>query len=385
LKEAGHIDIETDFSDELLDELVNFVDYLSPDTYLEQKKTTEAFVPAQFSSSPDKIVFNWLKSHYLQQYTEQFLAAGYFDLQIIGKIDAIDLDLIGVVDATHRQTLLNAAKQLSSSTVNQPEADDEASQLEKSGSNASSSKDPEPETPLPDTSQSQLQNLDREKNPAKSKGGLLRSAVGVQTDRYERQDRPLSRQEKRISKRRLSRSSDAIPKPMEIPQEIIKVDEPTETKPREQAHTTNPRVNTSEIERPISSSSSEDGQVSIMDEWDKISFMLEKEVQQKEVEPPINLSLVRQRRDSILDNLDMIDPADFQSRLLYLEKLVLRQKEVITQLNGALQSTRSKLLTQDRLIQKMEQDISHQSNMGWEQVVDNVTSELYSSMAFVYK
>lgn len=46
LKEAGHSDIDTEYSDELLDTLVDFVQYLTPKDVLSQQQKQAALVPS---------------------------------------------------------------------------------------------------------------------------------------------------------------------------------------------------------------------------------------------------------------------------------------------------------------------------------------------------
>jgi hypothetical protein len=49
LEDAGHHDIEADYSDELLDELINFIDFISPTHLVHQKIKRASSVPGTLS------------------------------------------------------------------------------------------------------------------------------------------------------------------------------------------------------------------------------------------------------------------------------------------------------------------------------------------------
>jgi hypothetical protein len=54
----------------------------------------------------------WLNRLSLGQYTDQFLQHGYFDMMTIRAMDALDMEIVGVTDADHIQTLLAAIQKL---------------------------------------------------------------------------------------------------------------------------------------------------------------------------------------------------------------------------------------------------------------------------------
>ena len=110
----GHIDMEA--SHDYMDTLLEFIEFLMP-----KGKTirTEMIAPERYTNAPAQVVGNWLNSVggpiYEQQYTQLFLASGFFDLQIIATLDSVDLEAIPVTDATHQQKLLDAIAKLRSS------------------------------------------------------------------------------------------------------------------------------------------------------------------------------------------------------------------------------------------------------------------------------
>ncbi len=67
---------------------------------------------AQFFASPDKIVMRWLNRLSLGQYMDQFLAQGYIDMMTIRAMDAIDLEICGVTDPSHKEIMLAAIQKL---------------------------------------------------------------------------------------------------------------------------------------------------------------------------------------------------------------------------------------------------------------------------------
>jgi len=118
LPSANHRDIEVENSDDFLDEFVNFIQFLKP---LEQKsanKNQPLSLPAEFSNSPLIVVNTWLKSLNLEQYTDAFLAAGFYDLFNIATITETDLDLIGIANTSDRNMILERARELKDSQIN---------------------------------------------------------------------------------------------------------------------------------------------------------------------------------------------------------------------------------------------------------------------------
>lgn len=63
-------------------------------------------------NDPMKVVGDWLKEIGLPQYTQTFLQNGFFQLAYIKTLEPIDLEIIGILDETHKEIILSAAKKL---------------------------------------------------------------------------------------------------------------------------------------------------------------------------------------------------------------------------------------------------------------------------------
>jgi hypothetical protein len=56
------------------------------------------------------VITAWLTYVGVPQYSDQFLAAGFFNLDVIKTMDSIDLDIVGISDMLHRDKILAASK-----------------------------------------------------------------------------------------------------------------------------------------------------------------------------------------------------------------------------------------------------------------------------------
>eukprot|EP00027_Filamoeba_sp_ATCC50430_P005842 CAMPEP_0168549252 /NCGR_PEP_ID=MMETSP0413-20121227/5003_1 /TAXON_ID=136452 /ORGANISM="Filamoeba nolandi, Strain NC-AS-23-1" /LENGTH=674 /DNA_ID=CAMNT_0008579625 /DNA_START=181 /DNA_END=2202 /DNA_ORIENTATION=+ len=117
LSEAGHFNIESLFGDEVLEELLAFVNALLPEDIREATTTKQFEIPDEYRSSPDKVIGNWLSKLGLGKYRDQFLAAGFYDLLTIQTMIESDLDLIGITVQEDRDKVLNAVKGMSTTSA----------------------------------------------------------------------------------------------------------------------------------------------------------------------------------------------------------------------------------------------------------------------------
>lgn len=85
-------------------------DHFPSQYYPEQYPSTDnQYSETQYDYS--QVIKMWLQSVGLEKYTDSFLSAGYFDLQTLGQLDDIGLDLVGVANLEERTQLLALAKQ----------------------------------------------------------------------------------------------------------------------------------------------------------------------------------------------------------------------------------------------------------------------------------
>eukprot|EP01103_Thecamoeba_quadrilineata_P014816 TRINITY_DN450_c0_g1_i1.p1 TRINITY_DN450_c0_g1~~TRINITY_DN450_c0_g1_i1.p1 ORF type:complete len:928 (+),score=177.48 TRINITY_DN450_c0_g1_i1:32-2815(+) len=112
LPEARHFDIETTFSNELLEGLLEFIDHLLPPERKIDRTPKTPFIPPIYAS-PNDVVSSWLSRVGLTEYTQKFVIAGFYDVPSLASLSEIDMECIGVEDAEHQKTLLAAAKELS--------------------------------------------------------------------------------------------------------------------------------------------------------------------------------------------------------------------------------------------------------------------------------
>lgn len=127
LEKAEHLNIETEFSTDVLDVMIDFLHYLAPELQTkvkvreapskleEEKDLTSSFLNylllGAIQNDPIKVVGDWLKGIGLPQYTQAFLQNGFFDLAYIKTLEPVDLELIGISD-DHKEILLAASKKL---------------------------------------------------------------------------------------------------------------------------------------------------------------------------------------------------------------------------------------------------------------------------------
>ncbi|GFV41705.1 sterile alpha motif domain-containing protein 5 [Trichonephila clavipes] len=62
--------------------------------------------------SDNNIVYEWLRSMHLDQYSDSFIDNGYDDLEICKQIGELDLDAIGVDNTVHREIIRRAVRRL---------------------------------------------------------------------------------------------------------------------------------------------------------------------------------------------------------------------------------------------------------------------------------
>eukprot|EP00005_Dracoamoeba_jomungandri_P002566 CAMPEP_0174255042 /NCGR_PEP_ID=MMETSP0439-20130205/4382_1 /TAXON_ID=0 /ORGANISM="Stereomyxa ramosa, Strain Chinc5" /LENGTH=753 /DNA_ID=CAMNT_0015337023 /DNA_START=47 /DNA_END=2308 /DNA_ORIENTATION=- len=106
LEGVGHANFES--SDDYLDDLIDFVDFLMPPG---QTLKTELVAPKRYTDSPMQVVSAWLSQYAMSQYTNLFLSSGYFDLEIIKHLDELDIQGMGV-EETHIPLILRAISDL---------------------------------------------------------------------------------------------------------------------------------------------------------------------------------------------------------------------------------------------------------------------------------
>ncbi|PRP81584.1 hypothetical protein PROFUN_01091 [Planoprotostelium fungivorum] len=103
LEGADHENIESDFADDYLDELIEFVRSICPDAVRHIDFDSRA--PDEISLSPIKVVTVWLSEIGLEKYNNHFLASGYYDLSSLSRLDDLDLDSLGITDTKERSSI----------------------------------------------------------------------------------------------------------------------------------------------------------------------------------------------------------------------------------------------------------------------------------------
>lgn len=117
LPRGHHFDLETNFSDEILDSLIEFLEFLRPaEAEATQKKV---FVPPAQFKSPTDVISAWLKHVGLEQYTQTFVLGGYFDIMAISSLTEVDLEAMEIEDVSHRARILEAVNDLQQSLAQQ--------------------------------------------------------------------------------------------------------------------------------------------------------------------------------------------------------------------------------------------------------------------------
>eukprot|EP01119_Soliformovum_irregulare_P014382 TRINITY_DN3933_c1_g1_i1.p1 TRINITY_DN3933_c1_g1~~TRINITY_DN3933_c1_g1_i1.p1 ORF type:complete len:339 (+),score=116.47 TRINITY_DN3933_c1_g1_i1:705-1721(+) len=115
---GDHFNLESEFSDEFLDQLLDFVKFITPSSL--EDRASEIPVPKGIAESPANVVSNFLTAIGMEKYRDQFLSAGYYDKYAISVIGESDLDAIGVTDESHRQVILKACKEVDTLTPQLP-------------------------------------------------------------------------------------------------------------------------------------------------------------------------------------------------------------------------------------------------------------------------
>eukprot|EP01114_Cavostelium_apophysatum_P013831 TRINITY_DN3444_c0_g1_i1.p1 TRINITY_DN3444_c0_g1~~TRINITY_DN3444_c0_g1_i1.p1 ORF type:complete len:626 (+),score=91.01 TRINITY_DN3444_c0_g1_i1:146-1879(+) len=110
IEDAGHSNMETEFLDDYLDELINFIDFQTPESAKIQKQRNGSVIPDQYLSSPIQMVLSFLKPIGLEKYAEKFTIAGFYEPLVLSSIMESDLDLIGVEIEEDRKKILSAVK-----------------------------------------------------------------------------------------------------------------------------------------------------------------------------------------------------------------------------------------------------------------------------------
>eukprot|EP01118_Nematostelium_gracile_P001477 TRINITY_DN11527_c0_g1_i1.p1 TRINITY_DN11527_c0_g1~~TRINITY_DN11527_c0_g1_i1.p1 ORF type:complete len:358 (-),score=94.72 TRINITY_DN11527_c0_g1_i1:62-1135(-) len=130
IEDAANHDLETSHSDELLDELIAFIEFLAPQGYLESKEISKAPIPKGLAMSPSVVIGMWLKSVQLEQYQDKFLCGGFYDLDTIKTMTPEDLDMIGIEDSKERERILTCVKEINQPKQNNPEPNQSDSDTE---------------------------------------------------------------------------------------------------------------------------------------------------------------------------------------------------------------------------------------------------------------
>jgi len=112
IEDAEHHNMDTLFAYDVLEELLKFVEYLSPNEYLNEKKRKQNTVPAQFNTSPIQLVSQFLKPLNLEKLADLFISFGYFDNLVLSRMTDDDLDFIGITDPQERELILKGASDM---------------------------------------------------------------------------------------------------------------------------------------------------------------------------------------------------------------------------------------------------------------------------------
>jgi len=131
LEEAGYQNIESEFNDEMLEEIIRFINHVSPNDYKKKKRKSKTVMPDSLATSPSLVVGMWLRQVSLDKYTDKFLCGGFYDLPTIKTMTAVDLEMIGITDEKERESLLTAIQQLD--PYAKPKEEDKSSDDEEEG------------------------------------------------------------------------------------------------------------------------------------------------------------------------------------------------------------------------------------------------------------
>ncbi|EGG14275.1 hypothetical protein DFA_12045 [Cavenderia fasciculata] len=107
VKEATHWNIDTKYLDDYADDMIDFVKHIAPEQYTQR----QVELPSSYAMSPSKVVGAWLERLQLQEYTNNFLQAGYFEMMSIASLDKSMLEFLGVGEQ-HIPTLLGEIEKL---------------------------------------------------------------------------------------------------------------------------------------------------------------------------------------------------------------------------------------------------------------------------------
>jgi len=106
------MNMDSDFSDDVLEEFFKFVESLTPPEFLQERKQSISQIPLRFTSSPIQQITSWLKPLNMDKYAEKFVEFGFYDPLALLSIMTDDLLLMGVEDKQEQQIILEAVKAL---------------------------------------------------------------------------------------------------------------------------------------------------------------------------------------------------------------------------------------------------------------------------------
>jgi len=109
---ANYMNMDSDFSDDVLEEFFKFVESLTPPEFLQERKQSISQIPLRFTSSPIQQITSWLKPLNMDKYAEKFVEFGFYDPLALLSIMTDDLLLMGVEDKQEQQIILEAVKAL---------------------------------------------------------------------------------------------------------------------------------------------------------------------------------------------------------------------------------------------------------------------------------
>ncbi|GAM28707.1 hypothetical protein SAMD00019534_118830, partial [Acytostelium subglobosum LB1] len=107
VKDASHWNLDSAYLDDYDDHIIDFLKSISPESF--NRKERE--LPSSYAMSPSKVVGSWLHRLNLGEYTDSFLAAGYFEMASIASLDKNMLELLGI-EEQHMSTLLEAISKI---------------------------------------------------------------------------------------------------------------------------------------------------------------------------------------------------------------------------------------------------------------------------------
>lgn len=143
-------------------------DYFPSQQFPNQYPDTSSQYQSSYTDS-SLVVRNWLTQAGVEQYTDAFLSAGYFDISTLSQLDDIGLDAVGVIKTDHRKKLLTLAQSTAAQLASQQSAqnslvaitdyqsDSDSNSDADSGSNLSSKSAAKPQSPSKGQPQSEQQ------------------------------------------------------------------------------------------------------------------------------------------------------------------------------------------------------------------------------------